>query len=88
LIAPIRTIDRGGKAWRSYVALACCDAVGGDSQPLLSWLAMPELMHVGSLMVDDVEDRSLVRRVTSGTMYGEPLMINAGTLCYFLPSCS
>ena len=60
LIAPIRTIvDRGGKAWRSYVALACCDVVGGNSQPLLSWLAMPELMHVGSLMVDDVEDRSL-----------------------------
>jgi hypothetical protein len=88
LIAPIRTVvDRGGKAWRSYVALACCDVVGGDSQPLLSWLAMPELMHVGSLMVDDVEDRSLVRRggPAAHTMYGEPLTINAGTLCYFLP---
>ena len=88
LIAPIRTIvDRGGKAWRSYVALACCDVVGGNSQPLLSWLAMPELMHVGSLMVDDVEDRSLVRRggPAAHTMYGEPLTINAGTLCYFLP---
>jgi hypothetical protein len=36
LIAPIRTIvDRGGKAWRSYVALVCCDVVGGDSQPYL-----------------------------------------------------
>ncbi|HEY2592536.1 MAG TPA: polyprenyl synthetase family protein, partial [Chloroflexota bacterium] len=88
LIAPIRTIvDRGGKAWRSYIALACCDAVGGDSQPLLSWLAMPELMHVGSLIVDDVEDRSQVRRggPAAHRLYGEPLAINAGTLCYFLP---
>jgi geranylgeranyl pyrophosphate synthase len=88
LIAPIRTIvDRGGKAWRSYVALACCDVVGGDSQPYLGWLAMPELMHVGSLIVDDVEDRSIVRRggPAAHTLFGEPLAINAGTLCYFLP---
>jgi geranylgeranyl pyrophosphate synthase len=88
LIAPIRTIvDRGGKAWRSYVALACCDLVGGDSQPYLGWLAMPELMHVGSLIVDDVEDRSIVRRggPAAHTLFGEPLAINAGTLCYFLP---
>jgi len=88
LIAPIRTIvDRGGKAWRSYVALACCDVVGGDSQPYLDWLAIPELMHVGSLIVDDVEDRSVVRRGGPAvhTLFGEPLAINAGTLCYFLP---
>jgi geranylgeranyl pyrophosphate synthase len=88
LVEPIRTIvDRAGKAWRSYVALACCDAVGGDSQPLLEWLALPELMHVGSLMVDDVQDRSRVRRggPAAHTIYGEPLTINAGTLCYFLP---
>ena len=88
LIAPIRAIvDRGGKAWRSYVALACCDVVGGDSQPYLGWLAMPELMHVGSLIVDDVEDRSIVRRggPAAHTLFGEPLAINAGTLCYFLP---
>lgn len=88
LIAPIRTIvDRGGKAWRSYVALACCDVVGGDSQPYIGWLAMPELMHVGSLIVDDVEDRSIVRRggPAAHTLFGEPLAINAGTLCYFLP---
>jgi geranylgeranyl pyrophosphate synthase/predicted secreted hydrolase len=88
LIAPIRTIvDRGGKAWRSYVALACCDIVGGNSQPYMDWLAMPELMHVGSLIVDDVQDRSIVRRggPAAHTLFGEPLAINAGTLCYFLP---
>ena len=55
LIHPIREIiDRGGKAWRSYAALTCCDIVGGDSRKFVEWLAMPELMHVGSLIVDDV----------------------------------
>jgi geranylgeranyl pyrophosphate synthase/predicted secreted hydrolase len=88
LIHPVRTIvDRGGKAWRSYILLACCDAVGGDSQPLLGWLALPELMHVGSLIVDDVEDGSLVRRggPAAHVLYGTPLAINAGSACYFLP---
>ncbi len=88
LIEPVRTVvDRGGKAWRSYALLACCDAVGGDSQPLLRWLALPELVHVGSLIVDDVEDRSVVRRGGPAThhLYGEALAINAGTACYFWP---
>lgn len=87
LIAPIRAIvDRGGKAWRSYAALACCDVVGGDSRQFLRWLAMPELMHVGSLIVDDVQDRSDVRRggPTAHLLYGDAVAINAGTVAYFL----
>jgi geranylgeranyl pyrophosphate synthase/predicted secreted hydrolase len=87
LIEPIRTIiDRGGKSWRSYAALACCDIVGGNSQVVRDWLALPELMHVGSLIVDDVEDKSLIRRGGPALhlMYGEDVAINAGTACYFL----
>ena len=87
LVKPIREIiDRGGKAWRSYAALACIDVVGGDSRKYVHWLAMPELLHVGSLIVDDVEDRSDVRRggPTSHKIYGEPIAINAGTAAYFL----
>jgi geranylgeranyl pyrophosphate synthase/predicted secreted hydrolase len=87
LAKPIREIvDRGGKAWRSYAALACIDVVGGDSRKFVHWLAMPELLHVGSLIVDDVEDQSDVRRggPTSHKIYGEPIAINAGTAAYFL----
>src|SRR6202008_1335983 len=49
-------------------------------------LGMPELMHVGSLIVDDVEDRSLVRRggPACHVMYGEGIALNAGTAAYFL----
>jgi geranylgeranyl pyrophosphate synthase len=87
LFAPIREIaDRGGKSWRSYAALACCDAVEGDSRKFIQWLAMPELMHVGSLIVDDVQDRSTVRRggPACHLVHGEPIAINAGTAAYFI----
>lgn len=87
LAKPIRDItDRGGKAWRSYAALACIDVVGGDSRKFLHWLAIPELLHVGSLIVDDVEDRSTIRRggPTCHVLHGEPRAINAGTAAYFL----
>ncbi len=87
LVAPIREIvDRGGKSWRSYALLACVDVVNGDSRKFVKWLAIPELMHVGSLIVDDVQDRSTVRRgkPTAHVLYGEPLSINAGTYAYFL----
>jgi|GEM_PF-391348 len=86
-IKPVREItDRGGKAWRSYAALACCDVVGGDSRDFVKWLAMPELMHVGSLIVDDVQDRSKVRRggPPCHEIYGDALAINAGTAAYFM----
>lgn len=87
MMKPVRTMtDRGGKGWRSYAALACCDVVGGDSRKYVQWLAMPELMHTGSLIVDDVQDRSTWRRggPTCHVMFGEPLAINAGTACYFM----
>ena len=86
-VAPVRAItDRGGKGWRSYAALACCDVVGGDSREFVHWLAMPELMHVGSLIIDDVQDKSTIRRggPSCHVAYGEALAINAGTSCYFM----
>ena len=87
LFKPIREItDRGGKAWRSYAALACCDVVEGDSRDYIRWLSLPEMLHVGSLIVDDVQDHSTVRRggPTCHMIYGEPIAINAGTAAYFL----
>ena len=49
VLQPIREIIlRGGKAWRSYGMLACMDLVGGNSQDYANWIALPELLHVGS----------------------------------------
>jgi geranylgeranyl pyrophosphate synthase/predicted secreted hydrolase len=87
LVQPIREIaDRGGKGWRSYAALACIDVVGGDSRKFLHWLVMPEIVHVGSLIVDDVEDESTLRRggAACHMLHGIPRAINSGTAAYFL----
>lgn len=86
IVAPVRYIsDQGGKSWRSYGALACMDVVGGDSRKYVRWLSMPEFMHVGSLIVDDIEDCSEKRRGApcAHLVYGEPTAINAGTAAYF-----
>ena len=86
VINPVRLIaDRGGKSWRSYGALACCDVVGGDSRLFVDWLALPEFMHVGSLIVDDIQDDSKTRRggPCAHLVHGMPLALNAGTAAYF-----
>lgn len=87
LIQPIKTlIKRGGKSWRSYAAIACCDIVGGNPHQFGQWLSLPELLHVGSLIVDDVQDESIVRRGGPSVheLYGRPIAINAGSACYFI----
>jgi geranylgeranyl pyrophosphate synthase len=87
VLEPIRyVVHNGGKAWRSFGFLACFDAAGGDAEAFREWLALPELVHVGSLIVDDVQDQSELRRgsLACHRVYGEPLAINAGTACYFL----
>jgi geranylgeranyl pyrophosphate synthase/predicted secreted hydrolase len=89
LIGPIRDIvDRGGKGWRSYALIACCDLVGGDSRQFVDWIAFPELMHVGSLIIDDVQDKSAWRRggAAAHQIHGEAQAINAGTAAYFVCS--
>jgi geranylgeranyl pyrophosphate synthase len=86
VVRPIReVVDRGGKAWRSFGWLACADLVGPDPEQFRHYLAMPELLHVGSLIIDDVEDRSDVRRggPACHKVHGEALAINAGNACYF-----
>ena len=47
---------------------------------------MPEFMHVGSLIVDDIQDVSEERRggPCAHLIYGEPLCINSGTAAYFM----
>ena len=84
---PIREIvDRGGKGWRSYAMNTCIDVVGGDSRQFVEWIAVPELMQTGSLIVDDVEDKSTVRRggPAAHMIYGEPQAINSGTAAFFI----
>lgn len=87
IVQPLREIiDRGGKSWRSFAFLLCIDCVGGNSPKYKHWLAMPEMMHVGSLIVDDIQDKSEIRRggPSCHVVHGDAIAINAGTAAYFL----
>lgn len=48
-----------------------------------------ELLHSGSLIVDDIEDQSQMRRgqKTLHELYGIPIALNAGNWLYFWPLC-
>ena len=57
------------------------------NQDILYSCGLTEIVHNGSLMVDDLEDRSLKRRGQPCTYlkYGEDYAINTGTLMYYAP---
>jgi hypothetical protein len=63
LVRPlVDVLSRGGKGWRGYALAICCEMVGGDFDELQDWLAFSEILHAGSLIVDDVEDGARLRR--------------------------
>lgn len=75
----------GGKRWRPTLMNLCAEAVGGNCPDRL--LLIPELLHNGTLMVDDVEDGSGLRRGEPAThvKFGIAMAVNAGNYLYFLP---
>ncbi len=50
------------------------------------YIALAELLHVGSLIIDDIQDGSTVRRGGQCVHleFGTATAINAGTACYFM----
>ncbi|MFB6218449.1 MAG: polyprenyl synthetase family protein [Halobacteriaceae archaeon] len=52
----------GGKRVRPTLTLLVCEGAGGDPEDALDFAAGIELVHAASLVVDDIIDRSAVRR--------------------------
>jgi geranylgeranyl pyrophosphate synthase len=80
-------LDRGGKRWRPALFLLICEALGKNPKDFLDFAIIPEIIHNGTLMVDDIEDNSELRRGKPCTyrMFGVDIAINAGNAMYFLP---
>lgn len=80
-------LDRGGKRWRPALFLLALGAVGGDTKKFYHFSALPEMVHNGTLMIDDIEDNSDLRRGKPCThlVYGVDVAINAGNAMYYLP---
>ena len=80
-------LSRGGKRWRPMFMLMCCEAVGGDVQKALPLTVVPELIHNATLIADDIEDNSDLRRgkPVLHTLFGIDIALNAGETLYLLP---
>jgi geranylgeranyl pyrophosphate synthase len=89
LLDPARDIlGRSGKGLRARL-LECAWqlAEGGPEGPPELLPVTIELLHVGSLVIDDIEDDSPLRRgePTLHRRYGLPIALNTGNWLYFLP---
>ncbi|MBM3311252.1 MAG: hypothetical protein FJY80_07075, partial [Candidatus Aminicenantes bacterium] len=82
-------LDRKGKRWRPIFGLILLDALGRDTVPYERLISvMAELPHTGALIIDDIEDASLLRRGGEciHLRYGPDAAINAANAVYFLPT--
>lgn len=80
-------LDRGGKRWRPALFLLICEALGKQSARFIDFAIIPEVVHNGTLMVDDLEDSSEWRRGKPCTykLFGLDIAVNAGNAMYYLP---
>ncbi|QHS16964.1 polyprenyl synthetase family protein [Halopenitus persicus] len=74
----------GGKRVRPAVTILACEAVGGDPDAAVDFAAGIELVHNASLVIDDIIDRSDVRRGTPSAWaeygYGPAIVASDGLL--------
>jgi len=88
LADPVWTLlDRGGKRWRAILFLLLIKGFGEDPHEYLSYATIPEILHTGTMIVDDVEDSAELRRGGPALhhRFGKDVALNAGNALYFIP---
>jgi len=89
LIDPIWDfLDRGGKRWRPVLFLLVYNALRGeDTENVKDLVIIPELIHNGTIIIDDIEDNGELRRGKPCLhhIFGEDIAVNAGNFLYFFP---
>jgi geranylgeranyl diphosphate synthase, type I len=80
-------LDRGGKRWRPLLMTLVIEALGKDPAVFADFLAIPEVVHNGTLIVDDIEDGSELRRGAPciHIKFGVDWAVNAGNTMYYDP---
>jgi geranylgeranyl pyrophosphate synthase len=70
----------GGKRWRSTLLLLIAEALGHTAQEVLDFVVITEIVHNGTLIIDDIEDNSDFRRGKPclHKMVGVDVAVNAG----------
>ncbi len=74
----------GGKRVRPTVTILACEMVGGDAADAVDFGVGIELVHTASLVIDDIIDRSALRRGTTSAWtefgYGPAIVASDGLL--------
>lgn len=86
VFAPVEElIKRGGKSWRGFLFCVLCNLFPHRDFNYANYVEAIELLHVGSLAIDDIEDNSTERRggPCVHRTYGVPTVINSGCSCFF-----
>ncbi|MBI5101893.1 MAG: polyprenyl synthetase family protein [Nitrospirae bacterium] len=81
-------VSRKGKRWRPLFGFLMTETLGVSFEPYEMLLSViPELCHTGALIIDDIEDGSIIRRGTDCVhiRYGLDVALNAANTVYFLP---
>ncbi|HMK94254.1 MAG TPA: polyprenyl synthetase family protein [Candidatus Limnocylindrales bacterium] len=80
-------LDRGGKRWRPALFLLICEALDKHSDCYVDFSIIPEVIHNGTLIIDDIEDSSELRRGKPCTykIFQMDISVNAGNAMYYLP---
>lgn len=79
-------LDRGGKRWRPALFLMICEALGKNPEYWVDFSIIPEVVHNGTLVIDDIEDSSEMRRGKSCLykIFGLDLSVNVGTTMFYI----
>ncbi|MBC7073777.1 polyprenyl synthetase family protein [Candidatus Parcubacteria bacterium] len=80
-------LNRGGKRWRPALFLLVLEALGRDGKKFQDFSIIPELAHNSSLIIDDIEDQSELRRGKPclHKIFGLDIALNVGNFFYFFP---
>lgn len=86
-------LERGGKQWRPLLGMMFAECLGRDlanyeeNKDIYFACGLTEIVHNGSLMIDDIEDGSHMRRgdLCSHKKFGVDVAVNAGNFMYLAP---
>ena len=83
-------LERGGKRWRPLLMLLCHNGIKknpNNDYNIKEFMPLVEIIHNGTLIIDDVEDNSESRRNKPciNKLFGIDIAINAGNFMYYFP---
>lgn len=78
---------QGGKRWRPALTMLILQALGKDSKNYAEFALIPEFMHTATVIHDDIEDNSPMRRGVPSMhiQFGLDIANNLGDFMYFFP---